>query len=293
MLFRIIATSLERGQHARGRGAAWSRRASVAAGRPGARGEVPLLSGGAGLADDAPARRSRRCPSSMRCGEFITRRMLQAVTGEMAVKAAMDAAAKETTDFLKGRGIQALSGTSPAPPRRPIGLPACMPSGACGCSWCRAPSCWRSCCFYPLGYAIYLSLFNYYLGSGEPSFIGLGNYAALLADERFWGSLGNARCSSCWLGGRRWSSCSGLAVAYGLYRLTFGVRTPEPAAVPAAHRDAGRGGAVPALDLHRPLGPAGRHRDRARASSRRTGWARPAGRGSSWCWPMPGSSRPS
>ena len=34
---------------------------------------------------------------------------------------------------------------------------------------------------YPLGYAIWLSLFNYDLGSGAPDFIGLGNYAALLA----------------------------------------------------------------------------------------------------------------
>ena len=37
-------------------------------------------------------------------GEFITRRILQAVTGEMAVKQALDAAATETTDFLKGHG---------------------------------------------------------------------------------------------------------------------------------------------------------------------------------------------
>ena len=38
--------------------------------------------------------------------------------------------------------------------------------------------------FYPFGYAVYLSLFNYYLGGEERTFIGLGNYAALLADER-------------------------------------------------------------------------------------------------------------
>ena len=42
---------------------------------------------------------------------------------------------------------------------------------------------------YPLGYAIWLSLFNYDLGSGARDYIGLGNYAALLTDERFWDTL--------------------------------------------------------------------------------------------------------
>jgi multiple sugar transport system substrate-binding protein len=43
-------------------------------------------------------------PEFYAVGEFITRRILQAVTGEMAVKQALDAAAAETTDFLKGHG---------------------------------------------------------------------------------------------------------------------------------------------------------------------------------------------
>jgi multiple sugar transport system substrate-binding protein len=43
-------------------------------------------------------------PEFYAVGEFITRRILQAVTGEMTVKAALDAAATETTDFLKGHG---------------------------------------------------------------------------------------------------------------------------------------------------------------------------------------------
>lgn len=75
---------------------------------------------------------------------------------------------------------------------------------------------------YPLGYAIYLSFFNYYLGSEGRTFIGLGNYAALLGDERFWSSLwktviivGSAVALE---------FCLGLAVAFGLYKLTFGVR---------------------------------------------------------------------
>lgn len=60
---------------------------------------------------------------------------------------------------------------------------------------------------YPLGYAFYLSLFNYYLGA-EPIFIGLGNYIALLQDERFWSSLRTTSSSS---GPRcRCSSCSAL-----------------------------------------------------------------------------------
>jgi multiple sugar transport system permease protein len=76
--------------------------------------------------------------------------------------------------------------------------------------------------FYPFGYAIYLSLFDYYLGSDERTFIGLGNYVSLLSDERFWSSLyktmiivGSAVALE---------FCLGLAVAFGLYKLTFGVR---------------------------------------------------------------------
>src|ERR1700730_16811801 len=43
--------------------------------------------------------------------------------------------------------------------------------------------------FFPLGYALYLSLCHYDLGSGANEFIGLGNYGALLADERLWALL--------------------------------------------------------------------------------------------------------
>jgi len=72
------------------------------------------------LTDAALAKENRFYPASLKAietglafpalpefypvGEFITRRVLQAVTGEMPVKAAMDTAAKETEDFLKGRG---------------------------------------------------------------------------------------------------------------------------------------------------------------------------------------------
>ena len=43
-------------------------------------------------------------PEFYAVGEFITRRVVQAVTGEMTVKAALDAAATETENFLRGRG---------------------------------------------------------------------------------------------------------------------------------------------------------------------------------------------
>jgi len=75
---------------------------------------------------------------------------------------------------------------------------------------------------YPLGYAVYLSFFDYYLGRQEPpTFVGLGNYAALLGDERFWDSLGKTALIV--LGAVGVEFAVGLAVAFGLYRLTFGV----------------------------------------------------------------------
>ncbi|WP_035485385.1 carbohydrate ABC transporter permease [Geminicoccus roseus] len=75
---------------------------------------------------------------------------------------------------------------------------------------------------YPLGYAIYLSFFNYYLGGQEPSFIGLGNYTALLGDERFWSSIGKTVMIVA--GAVSLEFVLGLAVAFGLYKLTFGVK---------------------------------------------------------------------
>jgi len=76
---------------------------------------------------------------------------------------------------------------------------------------------------YPLGYAIYLSLFNYDLGAGIYKFIGAGNYTALLGEQRFWASL--LRTVLIVTSAVTLEFCLGLAVAYGLYRLTFGVRT--------------------------------------------------------------------
>ena len=75
---------------------------------------------------------------------------------------------------------------------------------------------------YPLGYAFYLSLFNYYLDTGASTFVGFANYAQLFADTRFWGAL--TRTSGIVVAAVGLEFCVGLAVAYGLYRLTFGVR---------------------------------------------------------------------
>lgn len=77
---------------------------------------------------------------------------------------------------------------------------------------------------YPLGYAIYLSFFNYYLGGQvPPSFVGLGNYAELLQDARFWSSLRTTVLIVAGAVGLEFAL--GLMVAFGLYKLTVGVKT--------------------------------------------------------------------
>jgi multiple sugar transport system permease protein len=44
---------------------------------------------------------------------------------------------------------------------------------------------------FPLGYVLWMSLERRSLLDGPPRFIGLDNYARLVADERFWNALGN------------------------------------------------------------------------------------------------------
>lgn len=76
---------------------------------------------------------------------------------------------------------------------------------------------------YPLGYAIYLSFFNYYLGGSQgPVFIGLDNYAALFGEERFWSSLRTTVMIVAGAVGLEF--VLGLTIAFALYKLTFGVR---------------------------------------------------------------------
>lgn len=77
---------------------------------------------------------------------------------------------------------------------------------------------------YPLGYAIYLSFFNYYLGGQvPPSFVGLGNYGELLQEPRFWSSLRTTVLIVAAAVGLEFAL--GLLVAFGLYKLSFGVKT--------------------------------------------------------------------
>jgi len=75
----------------------------------------------------------------------------------------------------------------------------------------------------PLAYAIWISLFDYDLGAATNRFIGLGNYGALLADAQFWDTL--RRTVIIVASAVTLEFCVGLLVAYGLYRLTVGVRT--------------------------------------------------------------------
>lgn len=70
---------------------------------------------------------------------------------------------------------------------------------------------------YPLGYAIYLSLFDYYLAGGAPRFIGLGNYWTLLGENRFWGALFNTVAIASGSVGLEF--VVGLALGLSLYRI--------------------------------------------------------------------------
>jgi multiple sugar transport system permease protein len=75
---------------------------------------------------------------------------------------------------------------------------------------------------YPFGSALYYSFFDYYLGHETISFVGFGNYAALLADQRFWSDLLTTviivGCSVAL------QLVIGLGLALALYALTRGVR---------------------------------------------------------------------
>jgi ABC-type glycerol-3-phosphate transport system substrate-binding protein len=101
VLFRIIATSSDQ---ANMRGAA----ALLIPPRQSLLDDPALKSANrfypAALASYASGVPAPVLPEFYAVGEFITRRVLQAVNGEMTVKAALDAAATETSDFLKGHG---------------------------------------------------------------------------------------------------------------------------------------------------------------------------------------------
>jgi len=75
---------------------------------------------------------------------------------------------------------------------------------------------------WPLGYAAYLSAFDYHLGSTQMRFVGLANYAQLLGEARFWQSLWTTILIA--FGSVAVEFGLGFALALALYRLTFNVR---------------------------------------------------------------------
>ncbi|WP_292291980.1 sugar ABC transporter permease [Marivita sp.] len=70
---------------------------------------------------------------------------------------------------------------------------------------------------WPLSYAVYLSFFDYYLGSGERTFIGLGNYVDLLTEARLWNSMRTTIIIA--FGSVAVEFLVGFALALALYRL--------------------------------------------------------------------------
>ncbi|MCV3737340.1 sugar ABC transporter permease [Rhizobium sp. TRM96647] len=75
----------------------------------------------------------------------------------------------------------------------------------------------------PLGYAVYLSFTNFNLTAPTTEFVGLANYQALFGEERFWSSL--IRTVFIVTSAVGLEFCLGLAIAYGLYKLTFGAKS--------------------------------------------------------------------
>lgn len=75
---------------------------------------------------------------------------------------------------------------------------------------------------WPLGYAAYLSAFDYHLGSREMQFVGLSNYVQLLGEARFWQSLWTTVLIA--FGSVAVEFGLGFALALALYRLKFSAR---------------------------------------------------------------------
>jgi multiple sugar transport system permease protein len=75
---------------------------------------------------------------------------------------------------------------------------------------------------YPLGSAIYFSFLRFFLDGGATRFIGLGNYQALLSDERFWGDLATTFLIVGFSVAAQF--VIGMALALGLYALTRGAK---------------------------------------------------------------------
>jgi multiple sugar transport system permease protein len=75
---------------------------------------------------------------------------------------------------------------------------------------------------WPLGYAAYLSLFDYHLGTPGMRFVGLANYVQLLSEARLWHSLGTTVVIA--FGSVAVEFALGFVLALALYRMTFSVR---------------------------------------------------------------------
>jgi len=75
---------------------------------------------------------------------------------------------------------------------------------------------------WPLAYAVYLSAFDYYLGSREMRFVGLANYAQLLSEARLWHSLATTVVIA--FGSVAVEFALGFALAFALYSVTSSVR---------------------------------------------------------------------
>lgn len=75
---------------------------------------------------------------------------------------------------------------------------------------------------WPLGYAAYLSLFDYYLGSRDIRFVGFANYAQLLSEARLWHSLWTTIAIA--FGSVAVEFVLGFILAFTLYSVTFSVR---------------------------------------------------------------------
>jgi len=75
---------------------------------------------------------------------------------------------------------------------------------------------------WPLAYAVYLSVFDYYLGSREMRFVGLANYAQLLSEARLWHSLAITVVID--FGSVAVEFALGFALAFALYSVTSSVR---------------------------------------------------------------------
>lgn len=76
---------------------------------------------------------------------------------------------------------------------------------------------------YPIGYAVYVSFFEFHLASPDRFFVGLDNYAVLLSDRRLWRALATTVLIA--FSGVALEFVLGLMIALALYYGSHGVRS--------------------------------------------------------------------